>query len=156
MRAVPLIENGHDANPGTVAVPVTVYGTSLPVTWPDAVPVAEMPLAQVALKVPLSDVPLWLVICHENAEHDEAARPTSGFDAHVPSSDGVAEPADPVGARSVPDCSIPAHAPENRARERTPARMIRVIVAACGRMSASRTRHRERVITNPGGRPAVL
>ena len=56
---------------------------------PDAVPAAEMPLAQVAENVPAIDVEVWLVTCHEKPVHELAEIPASGFDDQVPSSDGA-------------------------------------------------------------------
>lgn len=94
MCAVPLIENGQDGKPGTEPVPVTVYGTSLPLICPDAVPAAEMPLAHVAENVPDSDVDVWLVTCHENPVHELAEMFESGFDVQVP----IIEGADAAGA----------------------------------------------------------
>ncbi len=56
---------------------------------PDAAPVAEMPLAQVAENVPAIDVEVWLVTCHEKPVHELAEMPDSGFDDQVPRSDGA-------------------------------------------------------------------
>lgn len=56
---------------------------------PDAVPLAEMPLAHVAEKVPAIDVVVWLVTCHENPVQELAEMPASGFDDQVPISDGA-------------------------------------------------------------------
>lgn len=102
MWAVPLIEKGHDGKPGTDPVPVTVYGTSLPEIWPEAVPDAEMPFAQVAEKVPESEVAVWLVTCQERPVHELAAMFDSGFEDHVPSIDGDDEVDGVAGVAGVP------------------------------------------------------
>ena len=133
--AVPPSVNGHAGIPGTVAVPLTVYGTSLPLICPDAVPVAEMPLAQVAVNVPLSDVAVWLVTCHENPPHELAAMPAIGLELQVPSSEAGEEgSADGLGADSavgasiVDVCSKPAHAPVVTAAAIRPAKSVCFIV----------------------------
>ena len=56
---------------------------------PAAVPLAEMPLAQVAENEPEIDVEVWLVTCHEKPVQELAEMPDSGFDDQVPMSDGV-------------------------------------------------------------------
>lgn len=101
MWAVPLIEKGHDGKPGTEPVPVTVYGTSLPLTWPEAVPDAEMPFAQVAEKVPESELDVWLVTCHENPVQELAEMFDSGFEDQVPSIDGADDEVGVVGVVGV-------------------------------------------------------
>jgi len=88
----------------------------LPLTCPDAVPEAPIPLAQVAENVPAPAFDVWLVTCHEKPVQLLAVIPASGED-HVPSSegtddagaDGVLEDA-VLGASIDEFCSKPAHA----------------------------------------------
>jgi hypothetical protein len=82
---VPERVNGQDGSPGTTAVPFTVYGTALPLIWPEAVPLPEMPFAQVTENVPAIEVGVSLVTCHEKPVQLLAAIPATGFDDHVPS-----------------------------------------------------------------------
>ena len=114
---------------------------------PEAVPVAEMPLAQVAENVPAMEVEVWLVTCHEKPVHELAEIPDSGFDDQVPMSDGVLGAAGAagavvwvvgpgLGASTLDDSrSNPAQAPVSAAVNRKPRAMncfIVVTLAAYG------------------------
>lgn len=55
---------------------------------PEAVPLAEMPLAHVAENVPAIEFEVWLVTCHENPVQELADRFASGLEDQVPSIDG--------------------------------------------------------------------
>lgn len=138
--AVPVSVNGQDARPGSAAVPFTVYGTELPLIWPEAVPLPEMPFAHVAENVPAIALDVWLVTCHENPVQLLAARPAIGFDDHVPSIVGTAvAAADPVadsevelGARMpLESRSKPVHALVAIARRRTEQRSRMIVALMC-------------------------
>ena len=111
---------------------------------PEAVPVAEMPLAQVAENVPAMEVEVWLVTCHEKPVQELAEMPDSGFDDQVPRSDGalgelgvdVVVVAAGLGASTLDDSrSNPVQAPVSAAVIRKPRAMncfIVVTLAAYG------------------------
>ena len=111
---------------------------------PDAVPVAEIPFAHVAEKVPAIDVEVWLVTCHEKPVHELAGMPASGFDDQVPRSDGAlgdegaggGVAAAGLGASTLDDSrSTPVQAPVSAAvirKLRAMNRFIVVTLAAYG------------------------
>lgn len=113
---------------------------------PDAAPVAEIPFAHVAEKLPAIDVEVWLVTCHEKPVHELAEMPASGFDDQVPRSDGalgdegagvgVGVAAVGLGASTLADSrSKPVQAPVSAAvirKQRARNRFIVVTLAAYG------------------------
>ena len=100
------------------AVPVTVSGTSLPLTRPVATPLALMPFAHVAENSPLSALSDCPVIFHWKFEQPLAISPT-GCEFHVPTSDASAAASD--GAMTLELDSKPAQALANRASSSTEA-----------------------------------
>ncbi len=122
---------------------------------PAAVPLAEMPFAHVAEKVPAIEVGVWLVTCHEKPVHELAEMPDSGFDDQVPSSDGalgdegveVVVEVTGLGASTLDDsCSNPVQALVSAAVNMMPKAMNCFIVVTLGGVR-NPDAHRVSVIT---------
>src|SRR5438477_4915108 len=121
--ATPLIENGHDATPGTDASPVTRYVTSSPFICPDAAPDTRTFPRQMAENSPESELPLWPVTRHSKFVQEFPDTDPEGDDFQLPMSNGIAAAAVSLGPTeclskpaqpAVTNGSPKAAAPSNR------------------------------------------
>src|SRR5438552_18613623 len=88
MTPVPVSEKAQETTPLYVAVPVTVSGTVVPTSCPDADPVTAMFPAHVAEKLPDIELAAALVACQRKLLQDPGAGTVIESDTQIPSYGG--------------------------------------------------------------------
>src|SRR5689334_22780143 len=101
MTPVPESENSHETTPAYVAVPVTVSGTVVPISCPDADPVIEMFPAQLPEKFPDMEFDVALVTCHWKLPQEPGEGTANVSESQVPVVGTGAVTVGAVGERTV-------------------------------------------------------
>jgi len=133
--------------PGPLAVAVTVKGTALPLSCPDALPAIVRPPPQTAVNVPAIDVAVCVEIWYLKLPHVVGlGRTGRAFDSHRPTSEVAVEPAvapgvgaadaagDGVGPAMLVACSKAHPMPDNDDTSPTiSAKVLVIFITSSGR-----------------------